>query len=325
DAQYALGYMYYYGIDTVRDEDTATLWIQRASAQGQPLAKKALKLMNAGQDFDRTTSIRSSMIRQQPEEDVSSMNQAKPSAPVKNYLPNYNAQQSNGQQTPSPAGTPSTPSTPSSQPSTPGLQPSVQPATPGLQPSVQPATPGLQPSVQPGTPGLQQNGQQPSPVGAPPPVDEQQPSPIGAPSPIDGQQLSPVGSVPPPPTNTAPSTPSTPPPSGKKTSYRINPVTDPRLASNAMPNAAVSTAQKMSGNYTLQLMGTHDLAYLKHVRTAMHLNGKTHYAREEFRGKPWYILTYGRYPTVMQAHAAERRLPESVQKMHPWVKAYPTA
>ena len=40
DAQYALGYMYYYGINAAQDRKTAELWIQRAAAQGQPLAKK---------------------------------------------------------------------------------------------------------------------------------------------------------------------------------------------------------------------------------------------------------------------------------------------
>jgi len=51
DAQYALGYMYYYGIGTVKDKQTADLWIQRSAAQGQPLAKKAWTLINTGATF----------------------------------------------------------------------------------------------------------------------------------------------------------------------------------------------------------------------------------------------------------------------------------
>lgn len=46
DAQYALGYMYFYGVGTVRDTEAATLWINRAAAQGQPLAKRAQSLMS---------------------------------------------------------------------------------------------------------------------------------------------------------------------------------------------------------------------------------------------------------------------------------------
>ena len=48
DAQYALGYMYFYGIGTIKDEQTAKLWIQRAAAQGQPLAQKAAAMMSSG-------------------------------------------------------------------------------------------------------------------------------------------------------------------------------------------------------------------------------------------------------------------------------------
>ncbi len=45
DAQYALGYMYFYGVGTVRDSETAMLWINRAAAQGQPLAERAKKMI----------------------------------------------------------------------------------------------------------------------------------------------------------------------------------------------------------------------------------------------------------------------------------------
>ena len=46
DAEYALGYMYYYGIGTVRDPQTGRLWITKSADQGQALAQSALKLMN---------------------------------------------------------------------------------------------------------------------------------------------------------------------------------------------------------------------------------------------------------------------------------------
>jgi hypothetical protein len=49
DAEYALGYMYYNGIGTVKDTDTATVWIERAAQQGQPLAISALKTMRHAQ------------------------------------------------------------------------------------------------------------------------------------------------------------------------------------------------------------------------------------------------------------------------------------
>lgn len=45
DAEYALGYMYYYGKGVTRDEQAATMWIQKAAVQGQPQAIKAVKLL----------------------------------------------------------------------------------------------------------------------------------------------------------------------------------------------------------------------------------------------------------------------------------------
>ena len=45
DAQYALGFMYYYGKQVGRDMTAAKNWIRRAAVQGQPRAVTALKLM----------------------------------------------------------------------------------------------------------------------------------------------------------------------------------------------------------------------------------------------------------------------------------------
>ncbi|MDF1797140.1 MAG: SPOR domain-containing protein [Coxiellaceae bacterium] len=49
DAMYALGYMYYYGVGTVRDTDTAIVWISRAAGQNQPLAIKAMNIIRKKQ------------------------------------------------------------------------------------------------------------------------------------------------------------------------------------------------------------------------------------------------------------------------------------
>jgi septal ring-binding cell division protein DamX len=49
DAEYALGYMYYNGIGTVKDAETAQVWIKRAAEQGQPLAISALKTIRQSQ------------------------------------------------------------------------------------------------------------------------------------------------------------------------------------------------------------------------------------------------------------------------------------
>lgn len=42
DAQYAVGYMYYYGKGVPKDVAQAMSWMSKAAQQGQPLAKQAL-------------------------------------------------------------------------------------------------------------------------------------------------------------------------------------------------------------------------------------------------------------------------------------------
>ncbi|MGB6977160.1 MAG: SPOR domain-containing protein, partial [Gammaproteobacteria bacterium] len=46
DAQYALGYMFYYGIGTPQDTRLGTYWIKCAAAQGQPQAIDALQILD---------------------------------------------------------------------------------------------------------------------------------------------------------------------------------------------------------------------------------------------------------------------------------------
>lgn len=104
DAQYALGYMYYYGIDTIQDTQTARLWISKAAAQGQPLAVKAMQLLQGGSNHilhgsgmimnglhhpseSNAISYRSTRPRQNA--NVRSMNSAIPSKPLNEHLPAY--------------------------------------------------------------------------------------------------------------------------------------------------------------------------------------------------------------------------------------------
>lgn len=47
EAQYAVGYMYYYGLGVVEDHHEAKLWLERAAAQHQPQAIQALQLLCA--------------------------------------------------------------------------------------------------------------------------------------------------------------------------------------------------------------------------------------------------------------------------------------
>lgn len=54
DAQYAIGYMYYYGKGTEKDIVQAQKWIRNAANQGQPQAIKAMSLLNKNNDNENT-------------------------------------------------------------------------------------------------------------------------------------------------------------------------------------------------------------------------------------------------------------------------------
>jgi TPR repeat protein len=47
DAQYAVGYMYYYGQGVVEDRDKAWFWIHMAARLGQPDAVEAVKILGS--------------------------------------------------------------------------------------------------------------------------------------------------------------------------------------------------------------------------------------------------------------------------------------
>lgn len=46
DAQYAVGYMYFYGKGVAQNKEAAKTWLQKAAAQGEPAAIKALALIS---------------------------------------------------------------------------------------------------------------------------------------------------------------------------------------------------------------------------------------------------------------------------------------
>lgn len=107
DAEYALGYMYFYGIGTVRDPKAARLWINRAAAQGQPLAIKASRILKeseeagagmgsgggindgAGTSPGRSSSGSSGGSSSYQQVNVDEANTRTPTKPLKDYLPSY--------------------------------------------------------------------------------------------------------------------------------------------------------------------------------------------------------------------------------------------
>jgi len=52
-AQYVLGYMYYYGLGVPRNEKEAIRWITTAAVRGYPKAMKALEVLDEGKPMPR--------------------------------------------------------------------------------------------------------------------------------------------------------------------------------------------------------------------------------------------------------------------------------
>lgn len=51
DAQYAVGYMYYYGQGVVENRKKSRYWIERAANAGQPDAVSALEILRQGKSL----------------------------------------------------------------------------------------------------------------------------------------------------------------------------------------------------------------------------------------------------------------------------------
>jgi TPR repeat protein len=51
DAQYAVGYMYYYGQGVIENRKKAWYWINRAAVGGQPDARQAMEILKQGKSL----------------------------------------------------------------------------------------------------------------------------------------------------------------------------------------------------------------------------------------------------------------------------------
>ena len=109
---------------------------------------------------------------------------------------------------------------------------------------------------------------------------------------------------------------------------------DPRLASGSSPKFAAknssSIALKGSSNsmslnkshYAIQLMGSYDKSAIQSFIERSSLSGQAHIAVATFHGKPWFTLMYGDYRSMNDAKSALAALPQQLQQLKPWVKAY---
>jgi type II secretory pathway predicted ATPase ExeA len=74
--------------------------------------------------------------------------------------------------------------------------------------------------------------------------------------------------------------------------------------------------------YTIQIMGgRNEKALRNYVQTnRQRYQGPMAYYQTNYKGGMWYPLLYGIYPTRKQALAAQRALPEDIQRLSPWIR-----
>lgn len=85
----------------------------------------------------------------------------------------------------------------------------------------------------------------------------------------------------------------------------------------AQPQRA-SKVKPMAAKYTLQLAAVVDKSAAEAFLRKNHLTKKASYYKTVRRGKPMYVVVYGRYPSSQSAKQAIMTLPKSVQRMKPW-------
>lgn len=320
DAQYALGYMYYYGIGTVKDKQTAQLWIQRSAAQGQPLAKKAWTLINTGATFtdlhnaaaEGTDLGASNTIVQQEPVDVTEMNAKKPGAPITKYLPVYDkpAQSQNTTDNTTASNIPADNTTTANNVSD---NKTADDATSNQHLSSLSSHSANDPRLAANAKPVVANNTQSATMQNNVPLTAQ-------------ESLVPKNAV-----VTAQKTSSTQDSVALSAQETLMPKddasTDAVVATQTPTKNTVNTAQATSNTvmqYTVQLMGSDKKSDLESFVAQNNLGSAASYFKTQLKGKPWYMLTYGQYSTEKQAETALAQLPQAVKDNHPWVKSFAT-
>ena len=77
-----------------------------------------------------------------------------------------------------------------------------------------------------------------------------------------------------------------------------------------------------SGYYTIQIMGvSHESTLPGFIkRNRLLEQNEIAYYQTTFRGKPWFQLLYGIYPSKEEARQAAEKLPEKIRNLGPWVR-----
>jgi DamX protein len=77
------------------------------------------------------------------------------------------------------------------------------------------------------------------------------------------------------------------------------------------------------GSYTVQIIGVSNEESLQEFikRNQLLEENEIAYYESTFKGKPWYQLLYGLYPTPQEARMAAKNLPENIRRTGPWIRS----
>lgn len=282
DAQYALGYMYFYGIGTVRDTKAAQLWINRAAAQGQPLAIKADDILNYKENPTMGGSQMSPGGSDQNEapRSVEELNAATPTVPLEQQLPNYGKKRT---QPVAPAATPT-----SGDAGRIANQP-AQAANVNAAPAVAaaPQANNAAPVVAPVTAQVDKRPQ----VFNDPRLSKSAPPAEGA---VATQQAFNSAQI----------------------------AANSGIAAQQPTVYSADEQQLISGKgFTVQLMATVQKPKLDAFIQQNHLQDLVKVYTAQRNGETWYLAVYGDFKTADAAQQAIQRLPHAMRELNPWVKS----
>lgn len=103
------------------------------------------------------------------------------------------------------------------------------------------------------------------------------------------------------------------------------PVVNKTTTASTPSSRAAMEKQLLNANgkhYTLQLVGVSHPDSLSYFVTANKLNReKVKFYQTKLRGKNWYVLVYGQYPSRTAAMNAIKTLPSNIQKQKPWARS----
>ncbi|MDH5408461.1 MAG: SPOR domain-containing protein [Gammaproteobacteria bacterium] len=89
---------------------------------------------------------------------------------------------------------------------------------------------------------------------------------------------------------------------------------------NADPHAWVMAQNK--DHFSLQLLGSHSLQAIHTFINQHELKDKTRIIKTKHKGKDWFILLSGSYPSQAKANSAMKELAQTGNKNKPWVRRF---